>query len=113
LPGYVVHGTKGSFIKHKTDVQEQNLLEGKLPAGEDWGKEPDDQKGLLHTVRNGETIREYITSFQGNYMDYFDGTYESIQQATPPPVLAEEGLNVIRIIEAAFKSHKEGRVVEI
>jgi predicted dehydrogenase len=35
LPGYIFHGTKGSFIKTKTDVQEMMLQAGKVPGSED------------------------------------------------------------------------------
>lgn len=45
LPGYVLHGLKGSFIKPKTDNQEDTLKLGVLPDKSDWGKEPDSEKG--------------------------------------------------------------------
>ena len=35
LPGYIFHGTLGSFIKHKTDVQETDLQAHKKPGGAD------------------------------------------------------------------------------
>ncbi|MDQ6609988.1 MAG: Gfo/Idh/MocA family oxidoreductase, partial [Bacteroidota bacterium] len=37
LPAYSLHGTKGSFIKAKTNVQEEALDNGVMPGGEDWG----------------------------------------------------------------------------
>ncbi|MEO6812427.1 MAG: Gfo/Idh/MocA family oxidoreductase, partial [Ginsengibacter sp.] len=79
LPGYILHGLKGSFIKPKTDIQETELKEGILPEGEDWGKEPQLEKGLLHTEVNGKIVREYITSEQGNYGEYYNGIYEAIR----------------------------------
>jgi scyllo-inositol 2-dehydrogenase (NADP+) len=39
IPGYVLHGTNGSFLKPKTNIQEVALLAKKLPEGDDWGKE--------------------------------------------------------------------------
>jgi len=113
LPGYIVHGAKGSFIKTKTDIQEAALLESKIPGTPDWGREPDNEKGFLHTEKDGKVIKEHTPSFQGNYMEYFNGIYESIRNGKALPVTAEEGLNVIRIIEAAFKSSNEKRVIEI
>ena len=53
IPGYIIHGTQGSFIKHKTDVQEKALQAGLLPDKESWGIEPAHEKGLLHTVVDG------------------------------------------------------------
>jgi len=113
LPGYILHGLKGSFIKAKTDVQEMTLQKGIIPGGSDWGKEPETEKGLLHTEINGEIIREYIQSEQGNYGEYYEAVYESIRNNKPIPVTAEQGLDVIRIIEAAFRSNEEKKVNEI
>lgn len=113
LPGYVLHGTKGSFIKPKTDVQEMQLQAGKLPTDIDYGIEPETEKGLLHTEVNGNLIKEYLQSFKGNYMDYYDAIYQSINNNAALPVTAEEGKNVIQIIEAAFKSNDEKKVIEL
>jgi len=113
LPGYILHGLKGSFIKPKTDVQETLLQQGVIPGKIDWGIEPETERGLLHTEINGEIVREYIHSEQGNYGEYYEAVYESIRHQKPIPVTAEQGLNVIKIIEAAFKSDEAKKVVEI
>jgi predicted dehydrogenase len=112
LPGYIFHGMKGSFIKAKTDVQEIDLSARKIPGGDDWGKEPDSERGLLHTERDGKIIKELIPSLSGNYMKYYDGIYEALNGEAPVPVSAEDGMKVIQVIEAAFKSNKERKVVE-
>ncbi|MEO6253933.1 MAG: Gfo/Idh/MocA family oxidoreductase [Ferruginibacter sp.] len=111
LPSYIIHGTKGSFIKPRADVQERDLQKEKSPADADWGTEPGDGKGLLHTEIGGKIIREYVSSEKGNYMAYYDGIYDAIRNDKPLPVTAEEGLNVIRIIEASFQSINEKRVI--
>ncbi|GAC1449699.1 MAG: Gfo/Idh/MocA family oxidoreductase [Chitinophagaceae bacterium] len=72
LPSYVFHGTKGSFIKARTDVQEVMLQASIVPGGSQWGVEPDSEKGLLHTEKDGKIIREYIPSLKGNYGDDYD-----------------------------------------
>ena len=113
LPGYIFHGLKGSFIKAKTDIQETLLQAGNMPGGKDWGTEPETEKGLLHTEIDGLEIREYINSEQGNYNDYYKGIYEAIRNDKPLPVTPEEGENVIKIIEAAFKSSKSQKVIEL
>lgn len=113
LPAYQLHGSNGSFIKHKTDVQEAALLEGKTPDTPDWGSEPEHLKGLLHTDKDGTIIKEFTQPFQGNYIDYFEGMYQAIRNNKPLPVSAQDGLNVIRIIEAAFKSNREKKVIEL
>lgn len=113
LPGYVLHGTKGSFIKPKTDVQEEALQSGALPGSDTWGTEPSSQQGLLHTEKDGKLIREYLPSLRGNYMDYFEAVCQSIRHNAPLPVTAPEALNVVRLINAAFTSSREGKVVEV
>ena len=113
LPGYILHGLKGSFIKHKTDVQETMLQQGILPDGEDWGTEPETEKGLLHTEIDGKIIREYIPSFKGNYNEYYNAIYESIRNDKPLPVTAEEGMAVVQIIQTAFESSKVQCVMEL
>ncbi|CAN5322063.1 Gfo/Idh/MocA family oxidoreductase [soil metagenome] len=113
LPGYIFHGTKGSFIKPKTDVQEDTLKTGKTPGDKDWGKEPDSEKGLLHTEVDGNVIREYIKSEQGNYGEYYQGMYDAIRNGKPLPVTARDGLNVIKVIEAAYESNKSQQVVKL
>jgi predicted dehydrogenase len=113
LPGYSLHGTKGSFIKSKTNVQEEALNEGRLPVGEDWGVEPEVERGLLHTEKNGQGIRVYITSEKGAYADYFTALYAAVKDGGSAPVSAEDGLAVIRIIEAAFESNRQQRVIHL
>ncbi len=113
LPGYVFHGLKGSFIKPKTDVQEDMLQAGHKPGGADWGTEPESQKGLLHTEKDGKIIKEYITSEQGNYNEYYEGIYGAIRENKPLPVTPEEALNVIKIIEAAYSSNEMKKAVTV
>lgn len=113
LPAYIIHGTKGSFIKPRADVQEIDLQKEKSPADKDWGIEAETAKGLLHTEIEGKIIREYIPSEKGNYMSYYNGIFEALRKDGPLPVTAEDGLNVIHIIEAAFKSVREKRTIEL
>ena len=108
LPGYIIQGQKGSFIKPNTDIQEKELIKGVLPDRADWGIEPASEMGLLHTEIEGEVVKKYIISEQGNYNEYYNGIYESIRNNAPLPVTAEEGLMVISVIIAAFESQKTG-----
>jgi scyllo-inositol 2-dehydrogenase (NADP+) len=113
LPGYVIHGSKGSFIKPKTDVQEIQLQGGKLPTDELYGIEPETEKGLLHTEINGELIRETIASEKGNYTAYYEGIYQSIRNNRPLLVTAEQARDVIRILEAATASVEQQKIIPL
>jgi len=111
LPGYQIHGEKGSFIKPKTDVQETALQAGKIPGGDDWGLEPESDNGVLHTEKDGKLIREKIPSLRGNYGEYYEGIYNAIRNGREVPVKPEEAADVIAVIEAAFESNKQKKVI--
>jgi scyllo-inositol 2-dehydrogenase (NADP+) len=110
--GYVVHGSLGSFIKSKSDVQEQQLQQGISPSENGYGMEPETEWGLLHTIQQGVTVRKTVPSVAGNYMQYFNGVYNAIVHNSRLPVNAVEAANVIAVIETAFKSHTNKRVLE-
>lgn len=113
LPAYIFHGTKGSFLKPRADVQEKDLQQLKDLTDADWGTEAETGKGLLHTEIGGKVIREYIPSEQGNYMYYYNGIFEAIRNDKELPVTATQGMQVIRIIETAFQSIKEKRIIQL
>ena len=113
LPGNILHGTNGSFIKSKADIQEAELQAGKIPGSKDWGAEPDKEKGLLHTEKEGKIIREHIPTLNGDYMEYYEGIYQALRNNGSVPVTGTEGMNVIRVIEAALLSNKEKKVIQL
>ncbi len=112
-PAYVLHGKRGSFLKHRGDVQEDDLKVMKKPNLDTWGTEPKEKEGYLHTEKEGQFIQDTIPTLQGNYYDFFDGVYNAIVNDTLEPVTAEEGASVMQIIEAAILSNKEKRVVDL
>jgi scyllo-inositol 2-dehydrogenase (NADP+) len=113
VPSFVVHGANGSFLKPRADVQETALQASVAPGGADWGIEPESARGFLHTEKDGHIIKEYIATLPGNYSDYYEGVYQALRGGGDMPVTAEDGLNVIRIIEAAFAGSKERKVIEL
>jgi len=110
---YSIHGTNGSFVKSKGDIQEAELQKEVKPNTENWGVEPESEKGLLHIIKNGESIKELIPTEKGDYMAYYEGIYNAIRNNKPLPVTAEEATNVIRIIEASIKSNNLKRVIDL
>jgi predicted dehydrogenase len=112
-PSYVIHGKKGSFLKSRGDVQEDELKVGKKPNLTTWGTEKEGQEGLLHIEIDGKIIREKVPTLQGNYSDFFDGVYQAIANDKTEPVTAQDGINVMRIIEAAFHSNEQKKVVNL
>jgi predicted dehydrogenase len=110
-PSYVIHGKKGSFLKPRGDVQEDELKLGKKPNFDTWGKEPKSIEGTLHTESEGKIIYEKVPTLRGNYYDFFDGVYKSITYNTLEPVTAQDGVNVMQIIEAAIHSSEQKKAI--
>lgn len=111
LPTYSIFGHKGTFLKSRGDVQEKHLLAGEMPVGDNWGVEQESEQGLLHTEIDGKVIRERVVSERGDAKDYFKGMYAAIRHNAPLPVTPEEGALIIRVIEKAYESVKEKKIV--
>ena len=112
-PWFVINGTSGTFLKSRADVQEAQLKEGMKPDDERYGIESEYEYEMLNYVQDGTTIRQRVPTLKGDYMDYYDGIYQSIVEAEAVPVSATEGISVMKIIEAAFQSHEQKRVIEV
>jgi predicted dehydrogenase len=110
VPSYVVYGRNGSFLKTRADVQETRLQAGEKPTKEGWS-EPESEQGLLHTEVNGKVIKEKVPTLPGNYYAYYDGVYNAIANNAEMPVTADDGIRVMRVIDAVYKSSNEQRVI--
>ncbi len=111
LPEYTLFGKKGCFIKTRSDVQEAQLQQGITPDDGNYGKEPDTEAGRLYTGGPEQTEMQDIISPRGNYMDFYEGLYQSIAHDQTEPVTAADGIRVMQIIDAALQSHSEGKVI--
>lgn len=112
LPSYILHGKKGSFLKSRGDVQEEELKLGEKPMVIEWGIEPEFKSGVLHTEIEGMTVRENVPTLRGNYYGFFDGLYRYIREGAAAPVSAQDGINVMRIIEMAIESSQHKKYME-
>lgn len=112
-PKYLIHGTEGSFLKWGMDRQEQDLKDGLIPEGDAWGREDKELWGILNTDIDGKHFKGTIESKQGNYMGFYNNIYDAIRNGAELNVKPEEAADVIRIIEAAIISNKEGQVIKL
>ena len=112
-PKYYLHGTLGSFLKAGMDHQEEALNKGLYHGSDDWGKEPEEDWGTINTEKAGSQFRQSVESVPGNYMTYYDKLYEALVNDKENPVPAEQGRDVIRVIEAAKESNTTGQAVKI
>lgn len=104
-PRYMIHGTKGSFLKSGEDPQEVFLRAGKLPTEvSGWGCEDKSLYGLLHTEYEGRIIKEQYPTVKGDYGYYYQNIYKTIRENMPLRERPEHGYNTIKLIELAMQS---------
>lgn len=114
-PGFrfKLNGTDGTFVKYGTDPQEGALQAGRLPDEANWGREPEENWGLLNTNLNGIHFRGRIESYPGCYQEFYNNLYEAIAKNQELAVKPTESLNGIRMIRAAYKSSEIKAAVEL
>lgn len=108
-PHYRLHGMAGSYVVYGMDPQEEGLKVGLLPGDEHYGVFPEGQWGILHT----DAGREKYPTLNGNYMLYYDNIYDVIRRGARPEVTHVQMLELIRILEACFKSKESGEIVPL
>ncbi len=106
-PRFLLLGEKGSYQKFGLDVQEQAFKDGKKPEGETWGLEPAENWGKLFLPN--ETV-PYPT-LPGDYRIFYQNVADAILKDTPLQVTLPQTISVLKIIESAFESAKNGRKV--
>lgn len=112
-PRYVLHGTEGSFVKHGADPQEAALKAGDSPLEESWGKEAEALWGKINTQVNGLHVEGKVETIPASYMGFYDNLYAAIRQGEALAVTAEQAMQVIAVIEAAYQSHEEKRRISL
>ena len=108
-PRLTVLGSKGAYVKHGIDPQEEALLAGGIPGTPGWGEEPESSWGK---VGAGDDVRP-LRSEPGNYLSFYAGAARAIRDGTEPPVTTEQGIAMMELLDAARLSAKEKRVVEL
>ncbi len=101
LPGFVVHGTLGSFVKDRNDVQEAQLDGGMLPTDAGYGIEPEGCDGKLVTMDiDNKKITEWLTAPKGDYPGLFEAVYHTIRNNALFPVTEEHVAWQLELLEA-------------
>ena len=101
-PKFIVHGTKGSFVKYGIDQQETSLKAGVMPG--DAGFAADDTLARLEYVNDaGETVKEEWRAEQGDYGRVYDALYQTLVNGTPNFVKEIEALTNMELLERAFE----------
>jgi scyllo-inositol 2-dehydrogenase (NADP+) len=112
-PHFLIHGTKGSFVKYGMDPQEARLRGDNFPKGKDWvtdwGLEAEELWGTLNLV--GEPSVKIKTE-RGDYRGFYANVRDAIESKAKLEVTPEQALRSMRAVVLAHKSSRERRTVE-
>ena len=111
-PRYIVHGTRGSYVKHGVEPQEDALRAGQRPPAEGWGADPLD--GELTLIGNdGAPHFRAVPTQPGNYADYYAAVRDAILGKGPNPVPPEQAVALMELLDIGRQSAAEGRAIRI
>ena len=110
-PRFEVHGDRGSFVKDGMDGQIGAMLAGGRPGDPGWGEETADRRGTLTVDVAGLASSARVASVPGDYGAFYREMAAAVRGEGPVPVPAEQARDVIRVIEKAMESSRDGRVV--
>jgi scyllo-inositol 2-dehydrogenase (NADP+) len=109
---FLIHGTKGTFVKYGMDPQEARLRGGNPPQGLDWGagwgEDPEELWGTLSRVHE-PSVR--VKTERGDYRGFYANVRDAIEKHTALEVTPEQALRTTRAIMLAHKSSRERRTV--
>lgn len=109
-PRFALHGRKGSFVKFGLDPQEAALRAGASADAPGLGVEDAVIHGTL--TGPGHSPRS-IASETGDYRRFYQGVVAAIGGTAPAPVLAEDALRGLRLIEMARRSAAQGVLLPV
>jgi scyllo-inositol 2-dehydrogenase (NADP+) len=108
-PRWWIVGTDGGFVKYGIDPQEEALRGGDI----DRAIEPEAHQGILRTaVGSSEVVESRVPSIRAHWDSYYANIAAHLQGREPLAVTAEEGREVVRVLEAAVQSARDHKVVE-
>ncbi len=106
-PKFLLLGEKGSYQKFHLDVQEQAFKEGRKPEGDDWGVDPPDRWGNIFL--DGEA--NPLQTVEGDYRIFYKNIADAILGGTELKVTLDQAISVLKLIEAAHASARDGRKI--
>ena len=108
-PRYHAYGTKGSYLKFGVDPQETALRAGISPGTPGYGEEPESQWGTFGSDDEPHRVKTET----GNYAPFYAGIAKAVMEGTPAPVTVASVAEQLDIVDAAFESDRQGRVIEM
>lgn len=112
-PRFIVHGRRGTLVKHGFDPQEDALRAGRRPGSPGWGEDPESLYASLTVDQDGAPMHSRVPTVAGAHQAYYEGLHRALTEGEPLPVATAEAVDLMRVIEAARRSAAEGRAVAI
>jgi len=101
-PKFLVHGTRGSFVRYQIDQQETCLKNGVMPDNAHFAE--DEELALLDYVDDqGVNHIEHLPSVKGDYGRVYDAIYDTLTTGAPNYVSEEQALTNLEILDGAFR----------
>ena len=110
-PRFVLHGTRGSFVRQAFDPQENNLRQGNIPRDGPWGAEPEEHWGVLTALEGNRLIDRRVPSAGCDYRDYYANLRDALLGKAPTAVTPEWALHVMRLLGMARESSEKRRTI--
>ncbi len=120
-PRFLLHGTAGSFKKYGLDPQEPALVGGaKVPPMGDatpWLPEAKEHWGTLSVAPvlsdPGTLIVQPVPTIPGDYRNFYANVRDAINGTAELDIPSAAGELVVRLLEMARESSKEGRTLTV
>ncbi|AKS19109.1 oxidoreductase [Xanthomonas campestris pv. campestris] len=107
---FAVHGTRGSYLKHGADTQEDQLRAGRRPGTAGWGMDP--LPGTLTRVDDeGRVHTHQPDGVPGDYRHCYAAFRDAMAGTAPPPVSAADAVRLMELLELAQRSAALGQVL--
>ena len=106
-PRFGVSGLGAGIAIEGLDVQEPQLRTGKTPADPDYGVS-DRQARLVDADGEREIALE-----RGDYPAFYRGVVDWLAAGRPPPVDPWDAVMGLRVLDAALRSARDRRVVDL
>ncbi|WP_438335101.1 oxidoreductase [Klebsiella oxytoca] len=99
---FIIHGSRGSYVKYGLDPQEERLKSGERLPQEDWGYDMRD--GVLTRAEGEDITEEPWLTLPGNYPAYYAAIRDALNGSGTNPVPASQAIQIMELIELGLES---------
>jgi len=108
-PRWLVHGTKGTYVQHGLDPQEEALMAGDISAA----RRPPEHRARLLGEAGGRAAEEGLPDVPGRWTAFYENVAAALEGREPVLVTPESVRAGLRILEACRRSAGTGETVRL